>query len=70
MNIGWIKCSDLMPPDDDRMIICRYGGGIIDKMRAEVFHRACKFSQKVNGNTNIIWAEFTKEKWEFLNKLN
>ena len=67
MQITWQSCAEQMPPDDETIIICIYGGGMIDKMRADVFHCACKFSQKVNGETSIIWSEFTREKWEYLN---
>ena len=68
MTINWIKCSERMPPDDETLIICTYGTGMIDKMHAMIFHAACKLSKKLNGDTDIRWIPYTKEAWEELSK--
>lgn len=68
MNIEWTNCSDWMPPDDETKIIVMYGGVMIDRFTSNIFHAACELSKKVNGETDIKWTEFTKEKWEFLNR--
>lgn len=67
MKITWIQCSERMPPDDDTLIICTYGRGLVDKMSATIFHAACKLSYAVNGDTNIRWIPYTEETWRELN---
>lgn len=66
MNIEWIKCSDRMPPDDDREIIIKHisvGGEVILTPANEIYY-------DINPKklSNWEWTEFTQEKWEFLNK--
>jgi hypothetical protein len=68
MQITWTNCADEMPPDDETTIICTYGGGMIDKMHAMIFHAAVNLSRKMNGETYIGWTPYTEEKWKELNK--
>lgn len=65
MNIEWTLCSERMPPDEQ--IIVRYqsdkpklfDGSKISDSLARLFPDLMR---------KTAWTEFTKEKWEFLNR--
>jgi len=65
MNIEWTLCSERMPPDDYGIkLIVKDGefdclissGGMVSDYASFL------------DVSEVIWTEFTKEKWEFLNR--
>lgn len=62
MNIEWTLCGERMPPDEIFIIV-----------KGRKIYRAIGCALRISGlhgvNLNgILWTEFTKEKWEFLNR--
>lgn len=66
MKITWTLCSERMPPDDDQMFVIGLNTLTQRKIKimANLFHRLAQS----NGIEDRLWTEFTKEKWEFLNR--
>ena len=62
MQITWTNCAEQMPPDD-KDVICK----------SYVTDGSIKYTKVVGAlfkltTENWQWTEFTKEKWEALNK--
>ena len=72
MNIEWTLCSERMPPDDGEPIIIKFYSVLSSSMvLIAIFDSTLKmayfrsFKRRLN---SVLWSEFTKEKWEFLNR--
>lgn len=63
MNIEWTPCSERMPPDDDTQVIVR-----TSKYHVLLRKESAKCVRCYMLPSQYEWTEFTKEKWEFLNR--
>lgn len=63
MKITWTNCADKMPPDDPNYLIIfsEIDSGLFDKNNGAHMN-LCRTKHL------YAWTEFTKEKWEALNK--
>lgn len=63
MQITWISCAEQMPPYNRKYIILKLES--IDRLFLKIM-----VGDELNDMdiTNWQWTEFTKEKWEELNK--
>lgn len=63
MNITWTNCAEQMPPEDKtRVIVATHGNYIIDHGTWFAYYKRTLIKDRAK------WTEFTKEKWEELNK--
>lgn len=66
-KIEWTLCSERMPPDD--LVISRIGGENEDVFRVLGSLVRGEYNRWKNfSDVPVYWTEFTKEKWEFLNR--
>ena len=62
-KINWVNCAEQMPPDDVVVIVKSWTGNLF-----RITNYALGMSTSLYGAENYSWTEFTKEKWEALNK--
>ena len=63
MKIIWHNCADKMPPDD-------YSVAVLVKLiqDKDIICTESKSVNRLNVDDGYEWTEYTKEKWEYLNK--
>lgn len=64
MQITWTNCADEMPPDDDTLVIIRWG--VLEQHRIEPGSDSHKLLEEKEVFNNRYWTLYTSEKWEKL----
>ena len=64
-EITWINCAERMPPDDTDIICPNVMDG---SWYLHIKSSALAKVEKVRDISSVTWTEFTREKWEYLNK--
>lgn len=68
MKINWTSCSSRMPHDDCDLDVIAKGetltSRVIKKVTGAFMHRHIDYVDRAL----IEWTEYTKEKWEYLNR--
>ena len=70
MEINWTNCTEKLPPDDLNFnVIYHFSEPRYNKGSGHTLHFCIKeFSDPDKLKSLLMWTEFTKEKWEELNK--
>lgn len=65
MQIAWIKCSEQMPPNDLNCAIITFDSNGYCADDGKCLNSIKEFCL----SDNTIWTAFTKEKWDYLNRI-
>ncbi len=72
MTITWTKCSERMPPDEDKNIIVRYTGQSLSKNKT-IISAGHEVHNLFNNSVCAVkekyeWTPYTHEFWKELNR--
>lgn len=63
MQINWNKCSEIMPPDDDKKIIL-ICNGVATQGNGKAAHKL----QDLMDMEDVLWMHYIEEAWKEVNK--